>query len=269
MKRPSNGRHLNIPIELINYVLREKLCRPAALYFYLLLNTSGNFDIERVNKCKILSDLNVKKWETIRRRLKVLIELGWIYPKNKVFYIKGMTSVTMEHNPISSMGAVFDSIDFKKIKGFLIGASIAYGQRLKKRQGKYSVSLQGETTGNPYSSSCLPTGQIIYSHGDEVANIYLGQILGFSKTTGSNFKRCAKLSNYIVVKHNYANLNLSLSSLNSFKRVYPEIAHKVISRRNSLYVQLPDRVQSYVRLRKVRSLRRLLPFNKVRHFRRE
>ncbi|MBS1611372.1 MAG: hypothetical protein JST49_00970 [Bacteroidetes bacterium] len=174
-----------------------------------------------------------------------------------------MTALTMELNPVSSMGAVFDPPDFRKFKGFLIAASIAYGHLLKKRQGKYSVPIRGETTGKPVSFSYLPTGQIIYTYGDEVANIYLAKPLGFGKTTGGNFKKRAKQCQYIDVKPNYADMKLSVRFLESMKKSYPEIAHKMVSRRSHIYLQLPDRVKSHIKLRRIKLLRRLLPYNKL------
>jgi hypothetical protein len=255
-------KHMNIPIDFCRYVLSEKLIKEARLYTYLSFSASGNYNVKRLDKNKILTDLGVRKWETINRHLIRLKSLGWIHSINDAWHLKSFTQITEMIGIRTATGALFDPPDFSKFKAFLIAACIKYRLQLNKwRRLKARGPYKGGSTGIAASSSQMSLApefpiKLALSGGD-ISNRYIANNLKLSQTTGHNYKVLAEEAGYIRIWKQFAPTGIKISERKAFKKYYPEVGDSLRIRGRKLFIQYPDEVESFIHLRRNRALRKL------------
>lgn len=249
-------KHMNIPVAFCRYLLKEKMTRLGSVYCYLLYNTSGNFLLERLDRIKLQNELGIKKWETVNRHLKKLIKLGWVYPQRQAFYLRGLASITNELEPNTILGALYDPPVFKDFKAFLVGACVTHILRSNKRRAHASGLKMRKSTGKLVSPFKLSNGQKIPVYTDAIANQYLATYLELSQTSGFNLKALAADSKYIKIRNSTYRLKVHLHQLQYFKEDNPSVAEKLFVQSGRVYLQLPQRVQSNVYLRRVKNVKR-------------
>lgn len=251
------NNHLNIPIDFCRNILSEKMVNPASLYLYLLFSTNGNFSIEKLDKSAVLSSLGVKKWETITNRFEWLFANNWIYHSNKVVYLKRLVRITYEMGVTTYKSAMFERPNFKNTRAFAIAACISYRiQRnigARKALGPVKWGSENEPF-HPYPLS---------ENGGSIGNEFLGANLGLSKTTGHNYKQIAQAAGFIKINKVIAKTQYKANQLEFLKKNEPELAKRLLKSNGRLFLQCPDEVVSFIRIKKHRGLRDLLNTNKL------
>jgi|GEM_PF-3004346 hypothetical protein len=256
------SKHMNIPIDFSRYVLKNRLIKEARLYAYLSFTTSGNFAPHRLERQKILVELGVKKWETLNRHMNRLKTLGWIYPKHGVLFLKSFAAITEEFGINTVMGALFDPPDFSKFKAFLIAASITYRVR-RNHWGRLKAKgpLTGRSTGTTASSSLISHhGEDplkVYLTGGEISNLYLGNNLSLSLTSGHNYKRIAENAGYIIIEKRCIPTELKISARMSINKYYSELGNRLRISKGHLFIQCSDIITSSIHLRRNRAIREI------------
>lgn len=244
--------HMNIPIDFCRNILTKKKVNQAALYLYLHRNSSGNFRIDGLDKHKVLSDLGLRKWETVRRRLKWLIENKWVICSGDVYYLKSIAVVTVQLGVTTCKSAMFYCPDFTKLKAFAIASWASYKVAINKRVGKSKGPIQRGSIDDLFHPSFY-SGEY-----NDLGNQYLANHFGLSKTTGHNYKQLAKNAGFLKLKPRRIFSGYRVQDLKSLKKFEPEFAKKLVKYKGLLFIQCPDQAIPLIRIKRHRGLYRLL-----------
>jgi hypothetical protein len=248
-------RHLNIPVLICNYALKNRCVNQIKLYVYLKYISSGNLNFSLLKRDAILKDLNIKQWETVVRHLKWLAEKQIIIMRGKALIIKSYTHF-VEDEEVSVKGAIFTKENFRNFKEFLIAASLKskinndFFWRSRKKaedlsKGRSIVPDSANFFSNEFQSN--PKQQVKES---PVSATFLATRFGVSKTTGSNYKKNTKKAGLIEVQKDIVKTNIAAKQYSVIKANfgYEGLNVRIIGKK--LCHQRPDKVKSIVCLRR-------------------
>jgi hypothetical protein len=262
-------RHLNIPVLICNYALKNRCVNQIKLYVYLKYISSGNLNFSLLKRDTILKDLNIKQWETVVRQLKWLADKQIIIMRGKALIIKSYTHFA-EDEEVSVKGAIFTKENFRNFKEFLIAASLK-----SKINHDFFWRHRNKAEDLPKGRSIMPDAVNFFSNEFQsnpkqqvkespVSATFLATRFGVSKTTGSNYKRNTRKAGLIEVQKDIVKTNISAKSYSVIKANFGSegLNIRIISKK--LCHQRPDKVKSIVCLRRNKGFQKAIAkkFNK-------
>jgi len=127
MKGVKKYEHMVIPLDLCQFVLKERLISPFKLYVYLQFKTSGTIELKSGRMEIIKSDLNIQSRKTINSYLKKLKDLNWVgqKPYSRIYYIRNIDFLHNQIGLIKKIGVLIYFGDLKYFRAFLFGAFIS------------------------------------------------------------------------------------------------------------------------------------------------
>ena len=127
MKGAKQFEHMVIPLDLCQYVLKERLVSSFKLYVCLQFKTSGTIELKSGWIETIKSDLNIKSKKTINSYLKKLKNLNWVgqKPHSKIYYIRNIDFLHNQIGIIKKTGVLIYFEDLKYFRAFLFGSFIS------------------------------------------------------------------------------------------------------------------------------------------------
>lgn len=236
-------RFFNVPVGLLEIVLKEKFFAPFELLMYFKTESkSGQMRIttEAINKAA--ADLNVTP-RTVRNNLKRLLKRNWIGRFRSGGYIlRGFDKLRRMEKEWTRTAVIFDrNLHLKKFREFVIAACI--GRLVSRQRARlWRERLSGERKGTPnVRKQPLPT--LFPIAGEAMAQIY-----GISVGTAFNWKNAAHKVGFITVEKILRPVHPE------WMRAFPDEAHRVIQRDGRYFLQYPDKVKCNLKFCRRRSL---------------
>ena len=118
---------VQIPLELISYVLENKLVTAFKVYMYLKCSTSGKIHQNDAIISQMGLFLDIKDRRTLRKHLEVLMALNWVgYNQESGYYfIRSISSLRKQLGIKKRNAATFHFKDLNNFHAFLAGSLIS------------------------------------------------------------------------------------------------------------------------------------------------
>lgn len=228
-----------IPVELCEYVLRNKLSKPFKLYLLLKASCDGKIKIASKDFSALATSLGYVSSRSVRNNLKHLLRLNFVgyNPKSGFYFIRGFDRLNEAFKIQTRTTAECDIRDIDKVQSFCMGAVCGYIVKDQRKRRWLLERKKGRS--NPGG---LPT------HFD-LANDILVKKLKLSLNTVYRLKQAAHHDGFIDIQKKFRPLYVQASQSRLYKKANPEIAHRVVVREGMLYLQMPDQIQSRIRFR--------------------
>ncbi|MBK9733203.1 MAG: hypothetical protein IPO83_18265 [Chitinophagaceae bacterium] len=233
---------LLIPVELCEYVLKNKLSKPFQLYILLKSSCNGKRMISAEDKIMIAQRLFRKTAKTIQNNLSILLELNWIgyNKKSKYYFIRGFAHLQKELGQKSLTAAEFEIDRINEIQAFMAAAVIGYmlNQHKKRRW------MSGLEKGSPSQ------GIHLSSDYDKISLSIICEKLGIALSNAHCLKKKAKLAKFITVIKHFENLNIDPRFVNKMKKTVPELRTRIRVNNGNIALQEVDEIISHIRFKK-------------------
>lgn len=205
----SCNRKLQIPLEIIRFVYREKLVKPFAVYVYLKIHSDGKFNNSSALFVQLQLDLRIRDHRTMEKYLMTLKSMNWIgYDSNTgYYYVRGFDFIRRINNFESRTAVTFYAKFFNAFRSFLVGAiigeqinkqrfykEVAERRKLRAAVKKGHAAIQSKA----FSSSSLP----YYG----LSNKRIAKLLGCNYTRASELKKQAVKDGFIKTRHRFKRL---------------------------------------------------------------
>lgn len=144
---------INLPVDFCWNVLKNRNLKPARTFVYLKYISSGNLNINLLDRKKLMRDLEIKKWETVDRHIKWLVENNWITNNSGKITFRSYSRLCYNFGITTSQGALFDPPVFKptEFRAFFVATVMLF--RLRRR--KWVIRKFGNEASEKYSFNKL------------------------------------------------------------------------------------------------------------------
>jgi len=227
---------IKVPVELCQFVLRQKMLPAFKIYLLLKMTTSGKCRLEKWDKIMYSEFCGYTSFKSFDNNLKNLRSLNWLgYNERTCYYfIRSFASIQKQHQLLKSRTGFWFAIqDMQDFDGVIYGAFIGY---LSKHQGK----LQRADQKNGRSNQTLCKSPGFYP----VANRALAKILNISVSTASMMKRRAEEEGAIEVIRKRIVTPATYSSFRILQTHYSDEILKPILWKSKFYQRFPDLVRA-------------------------
>lgn len=198
MKTWQNPNQTNLPIDLLVWVVKDRIIKPSVLKTFLFLKLSHADRIE-FSKClyEDVSEglgINIK---TARAHVKELIDVKFIGldKLTNTLYVRSKYKVIPGPHRKTLYQAIVTKEHLNHFTEFILSATISYMVRKKKTITKYRPAPINE--GAQRSRYAVIKGY----HGVPIALTYIGSFLGKSNSWVDKYKKMAARLRWITIKH--------------------------------------------------------------------
>jgi len=271
--------HLNIPIEIIEYVFNRKLRKHFRLFLYLKSISSGKIRSNSIAFRQARKILGIQDKRTIDKNILDLLNEYWIgfNPKSGIYFIRSFDYLMWQHSFRNKRVAQFNfKKDINDLDAFMFGAIV--GERIirhmnfrefHKREERRIVTDKRGVARQILRSPLFPDyiGLSVKA---------MGNLFGMSQTRAYELKSKAEQAGYLICNNKFRNvvrLESPDKTIKSFiGRGDPELSKKIrfskrmVDGKKGIYVkeQLYDEVIplisfKYRRLRKHPPRRKYFP----------
>lgn len=197
-----------IPVELIRYVIREKLGKAFALFIHLKCHSSGKVHKDSPLFRSADTVLGIKDGRTFRSYVAKLQALNWIgfNAESGYYFIRGFDFIRKSFHFKSRKAAIFDRREIDLLAdGFLQGALICekikaqqyFWEVSPRRQAKFATKTLGVANQNfPASDASRPP---YYG----LSNKAISEILFCKMTRACELKQQAEAGGYLKTKKHF------------------------------------------------------------------
>lgn len=233
----NSRRYFKIPVSILEIVREQNLFAPFRLFMYFkTVSTSGQMRITRHTIALAATDLGISE-KTVNRHFQILKNRNWIGRLNSGSCIIRSFDKLRVMEKTDGRTAVWFDVErhLKSFREFVVSACI--GRLISKQKAKLwrKKQLPGSRRGIPNErKSSLPTSF-------PVASEAMKKLFGISIGTAFNWKRDAHEAGFITVTKVLA--PVTIDNVPEWKRVYPELAKRLIVRDDRYFIQHPDKVQ--------------------------
>jgi hypothetical protein len=245
--------YINIPVELCKYALMEHNVNQLRLYVFLKSKCSGHIKLSKERILSYCKELGYKTPKTFKTNLNWLMQNKWITVNTKSgnYRIKGFVEIANKLNFVCIKGAIFEPLEFKNFKPFIIAAVITYYMILKNRYNKErSESLKGGSRLNRFKKP------VFFS----LPHTYLAKVLNCSKSTAEYYRSIAVKSMYIIPKSTFEKLDIPAKEVRLYKK-YNDLICNIKLLKGKPHLQKNDKLFSSVILRTKKELKKNLKHN--------
>lgn len=167
--------------------------------------------------------------------------VGWLKQRNwigynresKIYFIRSFKYVFKQENLEGKTCTVFSSKWFKSFKAYCSGSIIGY---LVKHQRKAERKKGRSNQSRPVATSAI------------------SKIMNIPESTAYQLKQIATKAGYITKKRDFHCTGISSTYIQSFKKAFPDIAHKVVSHKKKVKICKPDLCNDCLHFKTSRSL---------------
>lgn len=226
---------INIPVGIIDFVLKNKMAKAFQLFIYLKCYSGGKVHEHSSLFYSLPGALEIKDQRTIRDYLAKLQSFNWIgyNEKSGYYFIRGFDAIRKKHNIKSRKAAIFDYRDIAHLAtGFLPGAAICsnikaqqfFWQVSKRRQAKFATKILGVANQNFPASGTAPK---YYG----LSNKRIAELLHCRQTRACELKQQAELAGYLTSKTKFEDITVlpkpDYHIREVFRAHHPELGKRV------------------------------------------
>lgn len=182
-----------LPISLLTDASRNRYTN--CLSFFLQMRELADGSGVVLHNVEYLALLANRCTKTIRKRLKWLLESGWINSDGNYLFLRSVKRIAADLQGSKRLVRYYPNTDLKAFTFAVIAKQL-------NRRNKF---LKSQTSGSGYTNgSIIPKG---------CALRYVGSVLSISKSSADNHKRIASGSGLIAVSHRYCKTGISPEDL--------------------------------------------------------
>lgn len=215
-----------VPLDLCEFVLRNKFFSPAQLYLCLKSKCDGKIRITTKLKRELAKEIGCTV-RTIENNLLKLQKRNWIgfNPKSRIYFIRGFETLRKMEGFQRRTGVWWKVSYLKHTKAFFIGACLGYLSN-RQKANKYNELKKEQSLserkqeGSNQDRISLPTHYPIAA--EAVSKIY-----GVSKSTAYQWKQLAKEQDFIDLRSNTKLISINPQDGYFFKVGYDEVSDHV------------------------------------------
>jgi hypothetical protein len=213
---PRQTDKILLPVEVVKYVVLNKLEKPFCIFLFLKFYSSGKMHVTSNLLLRSRELLGISDKRTIVKHFNKLITLKWISlsPKSGYYFIRSLSSMPIPDLKKSKQASVLFHYNLKNIDAFLVGTILSeairgqkfYWEVALKRRLKPVVTNRNAT--NPAEAYARNSRPEYYGLG--LAKI--SQLLGCKKTRASELRKKASDAGFIEVRSHFKELAVIVSS---------------------------------------------------------
>lgn len=232
-----------LPVQLCNWVTRNRFCRPFQIYLYLRDNCSGKLKLSNEDLQNIASLLDVST-RTVINNIQKLIQANWIgyNKKSQYYHIRSIEKIKHMYGFIARSCAEFDMRDLLRLKEFMFSAQVG---------AVINHTLRSRRRCSTERNSRVRSKQLAAPAKVSMSNRGIAECLGISKSKVHVLKRAAKAHrDYIeVTPYQYKSTGVPESNINEFRNAYRESLHLIRVARGFVVIAQPDLISHSIRLK--------------------
>jgi hypothetical protein len=197
-----------IPVELIRYVIREKLGKAFALFIYLKCHSSGKVHEDSPLFLSAPTMLGIKDQRTFHSYLSKLQGLNWVgyNVRSRYYFIRGFDFIRKSLHLKSRKAAIFDHREIDLFaNGFLQGVLIC--ERIKAQQYYWEVSPRKQAK---FATKTLGVANQNFTASDAsrppyygLSNKAIAELLNCKMTRACELKQQAESGGYLRTKKHF------------------------------------------------------------------
>jgi hypothetical protein len=201
-----------LPVEIVKYVVKNKLEKPFHVFLFLKFYSSGKVRVSSELLLSAKEILGMSDKRTIIKHFNKLISLKWISfsPKSGYYFIRSLSGMPIPNQIKSKQASVLYNYNLKNIDAFLVGTILCEAVRGQKffwevalkRRLKPVVTNRNAT--NPAKAYARNSPPEYYGLG----LTKISKLLGCKKTRASELRKKASDAGFIEVRHHFQELIL-------------------------------------------------------------
>lgn len=120
--------HFTIPIQLVEFVLRNNKVRCFSIYLFLKKNCDGTINETRLPYIEIAKELGIRDKRTVNKYITQLIDLNWIgyNAETKNYFIRGFNYLRSKLDFQKRKAVICEFSNLKELKPFLAASLVGY-----------------------------------------------------------------------------------------------------------------------------------------------
>jgi hypothetical protein len=278
--------HLNIPVGVIDFVLKNKLQKPFEYFIYLKAHCSGQLHSTSPVWQSAKIALDIKDNRTIKGYLQTLMGLNWIghNPKSGYYFIRSFGAIRKKHSIKNCDAAVFDVTRIESFTSFLPGAIIChniYKQKKCKRAKGRGLKPELKNLKGSNQAEILSTQPIQPRHFSSppnyfgISNARIAKLLHIKETHARDLKHAAENAGFLRTIRKIDEFFMDAADHNWRANAHPELAKRLsfvakkikstglvstdeaIQVKTCFLIQRHDEIIPLLRIKKVK------PFNRI------
>lgn len=231
-------KYVNIPIPLIELAIQDKIARPFRTYIWLKTICSGKLRITKEVEEQFKIDFNYKDHRNFWKHLDVLLKRNWVghNPTSGIYFIRGFGNIMNQENLYGRQRSEFSIKDFSDFDEWMFSSTIQ--SWIKNREAKKSESTKADSKQDSDSFPKDDSGDGFKPN--QLSGKLIAKRLNRTEAWVSKTKKKCLKSGYLKYTHRYHPLDITVNFIKMAKKSLSDIAHKIVSFNNFLYVQLVD-----------------------------
>ncbi|MEQ8547363.1 MAG: hypothetical protein RIC03_05615 [Cyclobacteriaceae bacterium] len=231
-----------IPIDVIQFVLRNRMINEFKVYLLLNVITDGY----AVNNSCLINHLSRRlNWttKTVSKHINKLIERGWLGASEDVIYIRSLWLINGNYLTTNHDRMVEFNCDwFDCWKGYLLGAFLGHLVNVQQLKSiAETINHSGHEKGCSYQ-------RVTVSASFPLSHKSIEKILGVTTTTAHEWKKKALTDGFVVIKHKYKVLSVKVEDYPFFKSIQKE-NNGILIMNGKVIKRLPDHVTPLLKYR--------------------
>ena len=225
---------MSIPVEMIDFVIKNRIYKSFQLYLYLKIISSGKIKLTKdiIFDCSKFLNVSTK---SIKRYLDNLLKLNWVgYNQYSGYYfIRGFDALRNLRGSYARTAAIFDIKDIIKIKEFLIAVKIKGFLKLQQERCKEAAFSRGSDIYANQPQRSFP----VYL---PISCSVIAKIIKISVSTASKYRNFTAKAGFIKIRKDFKDTGFNSKYIKLYKSANPELSNKVRIIDDKILIQKPD-----------------------------
>ncbi len=241
--------YILIPVELCQFVLKNKLTTSLKLLIFLKMRYGGAVKEENIEHSLIRLMLKFKSDKTIKKHFKKLIDLNWIgvNPQSNWVFIRGFESIRKQFHFIKRASVEINLGEINNIKEICFAALATALIAVKKRKN-WNLSKRG---GAPKRGGALQPLPFAFP----IAIRVFSKILNLSVSTIHFLKESCKMKGYIYTKRNLKLLEIPITLRNEWLSIDKNDIKYLKRKKGKVYIEAGELYVSNLKLFKRKKIK--------------
>ena len=230
-----------IPVELCEYVYRNRLVNSFRLFMYLKTHSKPVFQLSESCFDEWMKDLSIKSAKTLNKHLDKLFELQWLRKSkstNTVF-VSGFDWIKQHLGLVSKSAVMYYPEHLKSFRTFIACAVVGHMLKSKKRKRRAAIRKKGRR----YQVALALSFFYVPKH-IGFSNEILAERLNVKKSTITNIKKKGNKLEYLISIPSFSPVNVETKLKKQWAKAFPEFANRMRTIKGKLYLQTYDNMRS-------------------------
>lgn len=198
--------YLTIPVELIQFVIRNKFEKPLIVFLAFKSLCAGIINEKSLDWSRVSSITGIKSKATLKKHLNILFNLNWVgfNQTTRNYFVRGFNWIRKIHAFPKRTGVRFYINNFSKYKSFFAAAIISYSiNKQLYAYKKAGIEKFGKAAFKRVDALQATRIFLKFPAYFGISNASIGKLLNCKKSQANRLKMRAARDKFLTIKKRY------------------------------------------------------------------